>query len=135
MSWSEIALICVGAVLLVVIIAWVVTAKKPKNSDKKVDDFEVIDGVRYTKDDQVVDEKGEVKMTLRKGDIMLERGKVYKVGKDLLAGKYTVLSGDENISSINIRVGGLVRDYKHFSSIMLTDGDEISALSANVILR
>ena len=135
MSWSEIALICVGAVLLVVIIAWVVTAKKPKNSDKKVDDFEVIDGVRYTKDDQVVDEKGEVKMTLRKGDIMLERGKVYKVGNDLLAGKYTVLSGDENTSSINIRVGGLVRDYKHFSSIMLTDGDEISALSANVILR
>lgn len=137
MNWSEIAFICVSAVLLIVVIGWFVTAKqqKTKDKDKKVDDYEIIDGVRYTKDDKVIEENGKVKVTLKKGDIMLERGKEYKVGKDLLAGKYTVLTGDENTQEINIRIGGLVKEYKHFSSIVLTDGDVISAVSANVVLR
>lgn len=137
MSWSEIALICVSVVLLVVVIGWIVTShnQKAKDKDKKVDDYEIIDGVRYTKDDKVIENDGDVKVTLKKGDIMLERGKEYKVGKDLLAGKYTVLTGDENTQEINIRIGGLVKEYKHFSSIVLTDGDVISAVSANVVLR
>ena len=137
MSWSEIALICVSVVLVVVLILLLLTMrnKNKENSDKKVEDLEIIDGVRYTKNDKVLDNEGEAKVSLNKGDIMLERGKEYKVGKDLLAGKYTVLTGDENTESINIRIGGLVRDYKHFSSIVLTDGDIISAVSANVILR
>ncbi len=137
MSWSEIALICVSAVLLIVVLGWIVTShnQKAKDKDKKVDDYEIIDGVRYTKDDKVIEENGDVKVTLKKGDIMLERGKEYKVGKDLLAGKYTVLTGDENTQEINIRIGGLVKEYKHFSSIVLTDGDIISAVSANVVLR
>ncbi len=137
MNWSEIAFICVSAVLLIVVIGWFVTAKqqKTKDKDKKVDDYEIIDGVRYTKDDKVIEENGKVKVTLKKGDIMLERGREYKVGKDLLAGKYTVLTGDENTQEINIRIGGLVKEYKHFSSIVLTDGDVISAVSANVVLR
>lgn len=137
MSWSEIALICVSAVLLIVVLGWIVTShnQKAKDKDKKVDDYEIIDGVRYTKDDKVIEENGDVKVTLKKGDIMLERGKEYKVGKDLLAGKYTVLTGDENTREINIRIGGLVKEYKHFSSIVLTDGDIISAVSANVVLR
>ncbi len=137
MNWSEIAFICVSAVLLIVVIGWFVTAKqqKSKDKDKKVDDYEIIDGVRYTKDDKVIEENGKVKVTLKKGDIMLERGREYKVGKDLLAGKYTVLTGDENTQEINIRIGGLVKEYKHFSSIVLTDGDVISAVSANVVLR
>ena len=128
MSWSEIALICVSAVLLIVVLGWIVTShnQKAKDKDKKVDDYEIIDGVRYTKDDKVIEENGDVKVTLKKGDIMLERGKEYKVGKDLLAGKYTVLTGDENTQEINIRIGGLVKEYKHFSSIVLTDGDIIS---------
>lgn len=137
MTWSEIALICVSVVLVLVIIAWAVTyfKSKDKDKDKKVDDYEIIDGVRYSKDDKVVTDKGEAKVTLKKGDIMLERGKEYKVGKDLLAGKYAILTADENIEVVSMRIGGLVKDYKHFTSVMLTDGDTISAVSANVILR
>ena len=77
MSWSEIALICVSAVLLIVVLGWIVTShnQKAKDKDKKVDDYEIIDGVRYTKDDKVIEENGDVKVTLKKGDIMLERGK------------------------------------------------------------
>ena len=137
MSWSEIALICVGCVLVIVVLAWIVTTSRQrgKDKDKKVDDYEIIDGVRYTKDDKVIGNSGEAKITLKKGDKMLERGKKYKVGKDLLAGKYTILTADENVDTVAIRIGGLVKDYKHFTSIVLTEGDVISPVSANVILR
>lgn len=140
MNWSEIALICVSIVLVMLIIAIIainVIRRKDKHDGKRTDELEVIDGVRYTKDDVVVDESGKASVTLKKGDIMLERGKEYLVGEngDLLAGKYTVLTADENRESVNIRIGGLVRDYKHFSSIVLTDGDKISPVSNNVVLR
>lgn len=140
MTWSEIALICVSIVLVMLIIAIIainVIRRKDKHDGKRTDELEVIDGVRYTKDDVVVDESGKASVTLKKGDIMLERGKEYLVGEngDLLAGKYTVLTADENRESVNIRIGGLVRDYKHFSSIILTDGDKISPVSNNVVLR
>lgn len=140
MTWSEIALICVSVVLVMLIIAIIainVIRRKDKHDGKRTDELEVIDGVRYTKDDVVVDESGKASVTLKKGDIILERGKEYLVGEngDLLAGKYTVLTADENRESVNIRIGGLVRDYKHFSSIVLTDGDKISPVSNNVVLR
>ena len=137
MSWSEIALICVGCVLVIVVLAWIVTTSRQrgKDKDKKVDDYEIIDGDRNTKDDKVIGNSGEAKITLKKGDKMLERGKKYKVGKDLLAGKYTVLTAEENVDTVAIRIGGLVKDYKHFTSIVLTEGDVISPVSANVILR
>ena len=135
----EIALICLGVVLVIVLIALIIvtTMLRRKDGDKKTGKLEVIDGVRYTKDEKVEDEQGNAKVTLNKGDIMLERGKEYLVGEngDLLAGKYTVLTADENRESVNIRIGGLVRDYKHFSSIVLTDGDKISPVSNNVVLR
>ena len=140
MVWSEIALICVSVILVMLIIAIIainVIRRKDKHDGKRTDELEVIDGVRYTKDDVIVDESGKASVTLKKGDIMLERGKEYLVGEngDLLAGKYTVLTADENRESVNIRIGGLVRDYKHFSSIVLTDGDKISPVSNNVVLR
>ena len=140
MTWSEIALICVSIVLVMLIIAIIainVIRRKDKHDGKRTDELEVIDGVRYTKDDVVVDESGKASVTLKRADIMLETGKEYLVGEngDLLAGKYTVLTADENRESDNIRIGGLVRDYKHFSSIVLTDGDKISPVSNNVVLR
>lgn len=137
MVWSEITLICVAVVLVIVVFAWIATALKRKNQGKenRVDDIFVKNGVRYTKNAEVVNEKGETKVTLNVGDKVLERGKEYKVGKDLLAGKYTILSADENTDTINIRIGGLVREYKHFSSIALADGDTICAVSAGIILR
>lgn len=139
MSWSEIALVCVSVVLIIVVLAWLISARKKLGQPKEnlVDDCEIIDGVKYTKSEQPLDKDGQVNVTLKKGDIMLERGKEYKVGEngDILAGKYTILTADENISSVNMRIGGLVRDYKHLSSIILTEGDVISTLSANVVLR
>lgn len=138
MDWTEIALICTGIALIFVVVAWIATSLKTKKDDKnKVGGYEITNGVRYTKDDKALNEKGETNITLNYGDIMLERGKEYRVGEkaDLLPGKYTLLSCNENIKAINMRIGGIVKEYKHFSSIVLTDGDKISALSANAILR
>ncbi len=137
MVWSEIALICVSVILIAVIVAWAMTTFKRRNQNKenRVDDVFVKDGVRYTKNAEVLNEKGETKVSLNVGDKVLERGKEYIVGKDLLAGKYTILSADENTDAINIRIGGLVREYKHFSAIALADGDTICAVSAGIILR
>lgn len=138
MVWSEIALICVSVVLVAILVAWVITARKNKQREieRQSDGVEIIDGVRYTKSNTTEKSDGEIKVSLNKGDIMLERGKEYKVGDGaLLAGKYTVLSGDENIGAVNIRIGGLVREYKHSSSVVLTDGDTISPVSANIVLR
>ena len=135
----KIALIAVSVVLVIVLIALIIvtTMLRRKDSDKKTGKLEIVDGVRYTKEEKVEDDRGNALVTLNKGDIMLERGKEYTVGKngDLLAGKYTVLTADENRESVNIRIGGLVRDYKHFSSIILTEGDKICAVSSNAILR
>lgn len=139
MPWSEIAFICISVAFVLVVFAWTVSVikKKKKNRDRKVDEYEIIDGVRYTKHEEVLDESGQAKVSLKKGDHMLECGKEYIVGKegDLLPGKYTILTANENITSANIRIGGIVRDYKHFSSIVLTKGDKISPVSSNIILR
>ena len=139
MVWSEIALICVAAVLVIVVLAWIITAARRRNKEKEreVDGVKIIDGVRYTRSSDVVDERGNVKISLNKGDHLLERGREYTVGKngDLLAGKYTILSADENTDSINIRIGGLVREYKHFSSVVLNEGDQVSAVSNSIVLR
>lgn len=136
MSWSEIALICTAAVLLVVVVSFVLYAKKHKDGKEHTDKVDVIDGVRYTKNAQVLDEGGRPMVSLKQGDILLERGKIYTVGKgNLFAGKYTALSGEENCLSFNLRLGGLVKEYKHGSIVVLSEGDKISAVSCNVVLR
>ena len=90
-----------------------------------------------TKDGIAITENGNVKISLQKGDILLERGKEYicKRGTDIIPGKYTVLSCDENNKTFNLRIGGIVREYSHFSSIVLLENDKISAVSHPVILR
>ena len=139
MVWSEIALICVGAVLVIVALAWIITAVRRHNKQKEyqVDGVKIIDGVRYTRSNDVVDERGNVKISLNKGDHILERGREYLVSKsgDLLPGKYTILSADENTKAVNIRIGGLVREYEHFSSVVLSEGDEVSPVSNSIVLR
>lgn len=139
MVWSEIALIAVSAVLLIVALVWIITAVKRhrKKDGEVVGGVYVRKDVRYTRDDVVTDKNGNVKISLREGDIMLERNITYRVAKEtrLLPGKYTVLVADENMTEVKIRLGGLVRAYAHNSDIVLAEDDEICAVSANVILR
>lgn len=126
---------------LVFLIATIVLASKNKKYKKRlrgdsVEDVKIIDGVRYSISDTAV-KNGEVKVSHVKGDILLRSGRTYKAKKDttLIPGKYTVLSADENSDSFNVRIGGYVREIRHFDSIVLSEGDEISPVSHNIILR
>ena len=139
MSWSEIALIFVSIILFIVVISWIITSNKKKETKKEESqtEYEVINGVRYSKKDNIENNSIENEIELKKGDILLERGKEYKVGArcKILAGTYKIISGDENVDSINIRVGGIVRAFRNNSSIVLANGDKISAVSSNIVLR
>jgi len=123
--------------LILVIIAIILLVKRAKEKGRKVADVKVSKGVRYTKDELVIDESGEVKISLAKGDILLLKGKEYIVKKKtgLLPGKYAVLSASEETSAVNIRMGGFVREYQHFESVILVEDDIICAVSHNVVLR
>lgn len=139
MVWSEIALIAVGAVLVVVVLAWVISAivRHRKKDGEVADKVYVKKDVRYTKHDEITEKDGSVRVSFREGDIVLDRGQTYLVSKQskLVPGQYTVLVADVNMPEVKIRTGGLTRAYPHNSSIVLAEGDKICAVSANVILR
>lgn len=134
MSTIEIAIIISGVLNVVLAIALAVVIVR-NNKKNDVDQVNIENGVRYTKSAQTLDEKGTAVVTLSKGDIILERGKVYVVGKGgLMPGKYTILSADGS-QKFNMRIGGLVKEYNHMTNIVLADGEKISAVSHNVVLR
>ena len=76
-------------------------------------------------------------VTLQKKDIILQAGQNYTVGKrgKVRPGEYKVLATDENNKSFNLRVNDYVKEYQHNTTLILAEGDTISARSANVILR
>lgn len=76
-------------------------------------------------------------VTLKKKDIILQKGTVYTVSKrgKLHAGEYKVLATDESDKTFNLRVNDYVKEYQHNTVLVLSEGDTISARSCNVILR
>ena len=73
-------------------------------------------------------------VTLQKKDFILQVGQDYVVSK-LRPGEYQVLATDENDKTFNLRVNDYVKEYKHNTTLVLAEGDTVSARSANVILR
>ena len=105
--------------------------------EREVDAVNVKKGVRYTIDQTVVDEEGNMIVAFGQGDIVLKPRKTVKVGKDgdIKPGKYTILGTHDDEDKFNIRVSGYVKEYKHNEEIVLADGDEVTAVSTTVILR
>lgn len=139
MEWSIIALIVVSAVLLVVLIAWLTTAliRRRKHDGEIAGKVYVKKDVRYTKNEEVTDKNGNIKISFNEGDILLDRDQTYLVAKEskLLPGKYTVLIANDNMPSVKIRLSGIVRTFEHNSEIVLAEGDKICAISGTVVLR
>ena len=81
--------------------------------------------------------KRNTNVTLQKKDIILQMGQDYTVNKrgKVRPGEYQVLATDENDKTFNLRVNDYVKEYKHNTTLVLAEGDTISARSANVILR
>ncbi len=76
-------------------------------------------------------------ISLQKNDLVLQSGIEYVVKKrgTVRPGEYVVLATDENSRSFTIRVNNYVKEYQHNTSLILSEGDTISARSSNVILR
>lgn len=132
------AVVIVGLLIAVIVLAVINKKYKGKEKDKvKADNVKVIDGVRYTKDKAERRDNGEAAITHLVGDFVLERGVNYATRKNsrLIPGKYTILSGVEGVEKFNVRIGGFVREIKHASDIVLSEGDEICAVSHPAILR
>lgn len=135
----------IGLFVAIVLIASTVTIvnmvkarkKKAEQKTREVNAVEEKDGVRYTPDSTIVDEKGDVSVSYVKNDIILQPRKAVEVGKKsgIKPGKYTVLAAYGNETSFNIRIGLYVKEYKHGQEIVLTEGDEICPTSTTIILR
>lgn len=134
---------CLLAVLLVVLVVLGVKLKKADERLKKVkvreteaDAVKVVDGVRYS-EDVAIAEDGAINVSHLEGDVVLQCGKVYRAtkGGELLPGVYTLLSGAGSEGAFKLRVGGLVRNFRHGDEVVLGEGEEICAVSSTVVLR
>lgn len=134
-------IILVGVVLLLAIAFGFVNSKLTKllraMDPREVDDILKKKGVRYTVDQTVVDEQGNMNVSYGSGDVMLVQGKTEVVGvkNKVKPGKYVLLSTADESEVFNIRVGTYVKEYKHNQTIVLADGEEITSVNGNVILR
>ena len=76
-------------------------------------------------------------VTLQKKDLILQVNEIYTVSKrgKVRPGEYKVLATDEENKKFNLRINDYVKEYQHNTTLILTEGDTISARSSNVILR
>lgn len=129
----SVVLLVAAVLLMAFAVAILVIAKKVKSAPAKKEEekIKVVDGVRYAEEPSVK------KVSHREGDYVLAVDKTVKAEKDgeLLPGQYTVLSGADGVDAFNVRVGGFVRELHHGDTIVLGDGEEITAVSHTVVLR
>lgn len=134
-------IILVGVCALLLIVFGFVNRKYTKLlnalKDREVDDVNIKKGVRYTVDQTVVDENGEMNVSFGQGDVVLNQGVTEIVGvkNKVKPGKYTMLSAKDEDEKFNLRVGAYVKEYKHNQKIVLAEGQEITAVNCTVILR
>lgn len=94
-------------------------------------------GKRFTTESSPFKNESQTNVTFVENDIILKVDEIYIIGKkhNILPGKYVVLSTVDTVSDIQIRLNGNVKNIKHNTAIVLADGDEITPLLNNLILR
>ncbi len=138
-----IILICVvGAVLIgATTVSTIRYFKKRKirmeEADREVEDVTIKRNVRYTEDATIVDKLGDMNVTFIKNDIVLKQNVTYHAGKklDFLPGKYTILSTKDSEEEFNVRIGTFVKSYKHGQAVVIAEGEEVTPVSSDIILR
>jgi len=134
-------LILIGIIVLISIVFAFVNKKYSrllKNmNEREVDEVLTKKGVRYTEDQTVVDENGDMNISFGSSDVVLKQNTTEIVGKKnyVKPGKWTVLSTADEAEKFNIRIGAYVKEYSHNQKIVLAEGEEVTAISCNVILR
>ena len=134
-------IILIGVVVLLAIVFAFVNKKYSKllknMSEREVDDVMTKNGVRYTTDQTVVDEDGNMNVSFGSDDVVLKQKTTEIVGRKnyVKPVKLVVLSTYGETEKFNIRVGAYVKEYSHNQTIVLAEGEEVTAISCNVILR
>ena len=134
-------IILLGVCLLMGIVFCFINRKYSKllksMSEREVDQVNIKKGVRYTEDQTVVDEDGNMNISFGQGDVVLQQNVTEVVGpkNKVKPGKYTLLSSKDEDEKFNLRVGAYVKEYKHNQKIVLAEGQEITAVNCTVILR
>ena len=134
-------IILIGVVVLLAIVFAFVNKKYSKllknMSEREVDDVMTKNGVRYTTDQTVVDEDGNMNVSFGSDDVVLKQNTTEIVGRKnyVKPGKWVILSTSGETEKFNIRVGAYVKEYSHNQTIVLAEGEEVTAISCNVILR
>ncbi len=128
-------IIGVLAVIIVgIIVAYFIKSKKDNKKDEKKEDAKIIikDNVRYNDEKDTV---SELKFT--EHDLVLKQGTSYIVSKSgpVLPGKYVMYPGTEGSKEYKVRLQGFVRVHHSGEEIVLAEGEEISPVSENIILK
>lgn len=110
---------------------------RAEEANREVEEVDVKKGIRYTEDATIVDKTGEMNVTYNQQDLILRQNKTYTAKRqaDIKPGKYTILSARDNEETFNVRIGVYVKEYKHGQTIVLGEGEEITPVSTDIILR
>lgn len=142
MDIYQILCIILGVICVFILLMFIFINRKYSKTlkgfkDREVDGIRAKKGVRYTIDQTVIDENGEMNVSFGSSDIILKQNETEIVGKKnrVWAGKYTVLSTRDEDETFNLRIGKYVKEYKHNQKIVLSEGQEITAVNCDVILR
>lgn len=128
------AALCIGVIALAFSRRSLI--KRMSDNATYADRVRVRHGVRYSADNAVV-KGGDINVSHAERDVILARGETYTAvrGGEIMPGTYTVLASGESAPTFKLRVGGLVRTYSHGDTLVLSEGEEICAVSCAVILR
>ncbi len=139
---QSIVLIVVGALFLLIFVYNLVVLLKQKKQraeeqTREVEGVKQRHGVRYSLDMTIVDKLGDMNISFGKNDLLLKQNVCYIVDKKtpLKPGKYTILGTHEGEDTFNVRIGVYVKEYHHGQEIVLAEDEEITSVSANIILR
>ena len=141
MNYQVLSLILGIILFLVIVVSCFINFRLNKmlkaSRNRVVEGVREKDGVRYTEGQEIYDNDGEARVSLSQKDVILKVGETYTVSKQgpIKPGKYTLLTTNDDNTAFNIRRSSLVREYHHGDSIVLAEGDSITAVSHTVILR
>ena len=143
LTTTDIIILAVVGVFFVImfIVGAIRLAKKRKTeaeiASREVDDVTMKKGVRYTDDMTIVTQDGDTNISFGKGDCVLKQNQTYVADRKgyVHPGKYTILATKEDEETFNVRIGVYVREYHHGQEIVLTEGEEITPVSTDIILR
>jgi len=135
-------LAAVGVLFVAMVIAGAIRLSKRRKEQaeiesREVDDVTIKHGIRYTDDMTIVTKDGDTNISYGKHDCLLKQNQTYIADKKgyVHPGKYTILATKDDEETFNVRIGTYVKEYRHGQEVVLTEGEEVTPVSTDIILR